>query len=90
MFSGLGYQEMMLFGIIALMLFGSKLPDMARKFGGTYRDLRKKVDEFHREFRDWDKIEPQPTKKLVEASDDENDTVQTSSPKFVPPRDDDS
>ncbi|MEZ6078402.1 MAG: twin-arginine translocase TatA/TatE family subunit [Pirellulaceae bacterium] len=58
MFSSLGYTEMLLIGIIALMLFGSKLPDVARNFGGTYRDLRRKVDDFQREFRDWDRPSP--------------------------------
>lgn len=46
MISGLGYQEMLLFGVIALMLFGSRLPEVARNFGRTYRELRRKVDEF--------------------------------------------
>ncbi|MCA9129547.1 MAG: twin-arginine translocase TatA/TatE family subunit [Planctomycetales bacterium] len=89
MFNGLGTQEMVLFGIIALMLFGSRLPQIARQFGGTYRELRRKVDEFQREFREWDR-EPLPPSRgnLLPPEDDAEKSAPTT-PKFVPPSDDD-
>lgn len=90
MFSGLGYTEMLLVGIIALMLFGSRLPDVARNFGRTYRELRKKVDDFQREFRDWDKVDPTPTKSLPHYSpEDEVKRSEPAAPKFVPPAESD-
>ncbi len=91
MLNGLGTTEMVLFGIIALMLFGSRLPEMARRFGGTYRDLRGKVDEFQKEFRDWDKVEPtkQTGKTFMPSEDDEPKKNLPSTPKFTPPVDDD-
>lgn len=90
MFSGLGYTEMLMVGIIALMLFGSRLPDVAKNFGRTYRDLRKKVDDFQKEFRDWDKDVPTPTKSSVNLmSDDEPERSEPKAPKFSPPSDDD-
>ncbi len=90
MFSGLGYTEMALFGVIALMLFGSKLPDVARNFGGTYRDLRRKVDEFQREFRDWDRDDPKTKSSLpTYKPEDETERIEPSSPKFTPPPADD-
>ena len=49
-FSSFGYTEMIALGVIALLLFGSRLPEVARNFGQTYRQLRSKVDEFQREF----------------------------------------
>ncbi len=48
MFSGLGYSEMFLFGVIALMLFGAKLPEVARNLGGSYRELRKHLNDFQK------------------------------------------
>ena len=84
MFSGLGYTEMILFGVIALMLFGSRLPEVARNFGGTYRELRRKVDEFQREFRDWDRIEPTNRAKPSFTADDV-ERSEPATPKFVPP-----
>jgi sec-independent protein translocase protein TatA len=88
MFSSFGYTEMLLFGVIALMLFGSKLPEVARNFGGTYRELRRKVDEFHREFRDWDR--PEPTAKSKPTfKPDEVERIEPTAPKFTPPPADD-
>ena len=87
MLSGFGYTEMILFGVIALMLFGSRLPDVARNFGRTYRELRKKVDDFQREFRDWDK-DPAPGKSTIRPTYIEDDSAGRSepkAPKFTPP-----
>lgn len=88
MFSGLGYTEILLIGVIALMLFGSRLPEVARNFGGTYRDLRRKVDDFQREFRDWDRVEP-TAKSKPKLDHDETQRVEPAAPKFVPPPADD-
>ena len=86
MFSGLGYTEMLMFGIIALMLFGSRLPDVARNFGRTYRELRKKVDEFQREFRDWDKVDSNPsTARPIYTPEDDVTRSEPAAPKFIPP-----
>ncbi|GAB5407421.1 MAG: twin-arginine translocase TatA/TatE family subunit [Aureliella sp.] len=92
MFNGLGTSEMVLLGIVALLLFGSKLPEIARKFGATYRDLRGKVDDFQREFRDWDKEDAAssaPTKSYLQADEEEPKRSEPTTPKFVPPPDDD-
>lgn len=89
MFSGLGYTEMILFGVIALMLFGSRLPEMARNFGSTYRELRRKVDDFQREFRDWDKAEPTTTKRIGVQEEEAAEKREPTAPKFTPPPADD-
>jgi sec-independent protein translocase protein TatA len=89
MFSSFGYTEMLMIGIIALMLFGSRLPEVARNFGGTYRELRRKVDDFQREFRDWDREEPASRVKPKFTSDDEPERLEPASPKFTPPPSDD-
>lgn len=90
MFSGLGYTEMLLFGVIALLLFGSKLPDVARNFGRGYREIRKKMDDLQREFRDWDKVDSStPPKPFFTPQEDEPSRSAPTAPKFVPPADDD-
>lgn len=72
-----------------MMLFGSKLPDVAQGiFGGTYRDLRRKVDDFQREFRDWDR--PEPTSQVKpNVTPDEVERIEPTAPKFTPPQADD-
>jgi sec-independent protein translocase protein TatA len=79
---GLGYQEMMAFGVIALMLFGSKLPEVARNFGASYRELRKHLDSFQREFQNWEHSEPASKKP---AFTPETERTEPTAPKFIPP-----
>lgn len=88
LFSSFGYTEMMVMGIIALLLFGSRLPEVARNFGATYKQLRGKVDEFQREFRNWDQ-EMQSDKPVFRNDEEESEKYVPQSPKFVPPADDD-
>ena len=82
---GLGYTEMMLFGIIALMLFGSKLPEVARSLGGTYRQLRKSVDEFQREFQGLGSNDSPPPRQTY--TEEEPTESTTNAPRFTPPSD---
>jgi sec-independent protein translocase protein TatA len=82
MFNGIGSFEMVLFGVVALMLFGSKLPEVARNLGGTYRGLKRSVDEFKREFQVDESYVPHVPK--IESSD-EPDAETTTAPKFTPP-----
>ena len=87
MFNGIGGFEMVLVGIIALMLFGSKLPEVARNLGGTYRGLKKNVDEFKREFQAVETYEP---KQFRIEKQDEPESTTSSAPKFAPPSDSDN
>ena len=82
MFGNLGGFEMVLFGIVALMLFGAKLPEVARNLGGTYRGLKRSVDEFKREFQAVETYEPKSNRmeKL-----DEPEVSESTAPKFSPP-----
>jgi sec-independent protein translocase protein TatA len=80
---GLGYTEMVMFGVIALMLFGAKLPEVARNLGGSYRELRKGLNDFQREFQGWDK--PDPRSSVKPAYQAETERIETTSPKFTPP-----
>ncbi len=82
----LGYSEMLVFGVVALLLFGSRLPEMARKLGGTYRELKKSVNEFQREFQAIDQYEP--PKRKSEPSVEQR-VSETTAPKFTPPPMDD-
>lgn len=82
MFGGIGTFEMVAFGVLALMLFGAKLPEVARNLGGTYRSLKKNVDEFKREFQAVETYEPKARPTVPE---DDNPPLDESAPKFTPP-----
>jgi sec-independent protein translocase protein TatA len=83
-FGGVGTSEMVLVGIVALMLFGSKLPEVARKMGGTYRGLKRSVDEFKKEFEAIDHYEP-PRPKAFQKEEADQDDSSSDAPKFTPP-----
>ena len=87
MFSGIGTFEMMLFGVVALLLFGSKLPEVARNLGGTYRGLKRSVDDFKREFQAIETYEPKTTRHDKQ---EESETPESIAPKFTPPDENDS
>ena len=86
MFGGIGTTEMVAFGVLALMLFGSKLPEVARNLGGTYRGLKRNVDDFKREFQAVETYEP--PKHHAKIQSDEPQIVESSAPKFEIPNDD--
>lgn len=47
---GIGFQEMVIIGLIFLVLFGpSKLPQMARDLGRFVTEARRSIDEFKEE-----------------------------------------
>ncbi len=86
---GLSPFKMMVIGVIAVVLFGGSLPDVARKAGGTYRELRNRLNEIQREFR---AAEYEATRAMsfdeksskVEAEEDD-ESNEPSAPKFTPP-----
>ena len=41
----IGFGEMALIGIVAVMLFGSRLPEVAGQLGKSYQQFRKGLDE---------------------------------------------
>ena len=86
MFGGIGTFEMMLFGVVALLLFGAKLPEVARNLGGTYRGLKRSVDDFKREFQAIETYEP---KSFKQDKQDESESSESTAPKFSPPVDQD-
>ena len=62
MFSNLGFGELLLVGLIALVLFGpDKLPEMLRMFGKGMREFKKAVSDVENEIKE--SIEAEPKKK---------------------------
>jgi sec-independent protein translocase protein TatA len=90
MFMNLGYTEMMMFGVIAILLFGSRLPEVARNVGRGYGELRKSMSDFQREFSKIESYEPPKKNRAIDSSAEEEIVVeQSSAPKFAPPPSDD-
>lgn len=48
--SGVGSGEMLMLGLIALLLFGKNLPEVARNFGHGLAEFKKGMSGFQKEF----------------------------------------
>ena len=53
---------MVIVGVVAILLFGSKLPDVMRSFGKSYREFRGGLSEFHSHINLSDSLTSAPTK----------------------------
>ena len=67
MLGGIGLQEMVVIGIVAVLLFGRKLPEVARNAGSIYRDFRKQIGDLQSTFTAID-IEPNSTSSSSNSS----------------------
>ena len=61
---GVGFQEIVIIGLIFLVLFGpSKLPELARDIGRFVNEARRSIDEFKAELTAEDDEEDRKAKK---------------------------
>jgi sec-independent protein translocase protein TatA len=83
---GLSVQELMIVGVVAVLLFGKNLPDVAKKFGGMYRDFRKSLDDLRSQVDFTDTFNSAPSRpKPRKTYSDYDDLDEISAPKFEPP-----
>lgn len=58
------FAELALIGVIALLLYGSDLPQVIRSWGKTYRDLRSNLDGIRNDLNSVIYVEPESSRKL--------------------------
>ena len=75
---GLGYGEMLIVGIVAVLLFGGRLPSVARSMGRSLTEFKKGMQDIERDVRDTVYHEPP-------AVAHEDDYDEPNSPRFEPP-----
>ncbi len=84
---GLGPSELLIVGIVAILLFGKNLPQVAAKLGKTYREFRRGLSDLQSQIDitgDFTAETPRSKPKPRTYSDyDDYDDI--SAPKFEPP-----
>lgn len=83
MIPGIGPMEMIIFGVIALLLFGKRLPEVARSLGKGITEFKKGVrgieDDVDDNIR---RSQSQPQSRPIP----EDDRAEVTAPKFEPPQ----
>ena len=83
---GLGFQELIIVGVVAILLFGKNLPQVAGKFGAMYREFRKGLDDLRSQVDFTESYNSAPSKPRQTARRmDYDDYDEVSAPKFEPP-----
>lgn len=91
---GIGFSEMLVIGVIAVLLFGSRLPEVARSLGASYQQFRKGLADIQSSIKQDLDINDYSSsnasqRNLPDYQDYDSDLDEPTAPKFVPPSDDD-
>ena len=81
---------MVVIGIVAVLLFGSRLPEVARSVGQSYQQFRKGLAEIQTTIKTEIDDDSSTTARLPDYSDYNDDYEEPSAPKFVPPAEEES
>ena len=84
---GVGPAEMLVIGVVAVLLFGKRLPEMGRTWGKSLLELRKGLSGIEDEIRGMTNLSTpttpnRPAKKTFHEMDDRDEAT---APKFEPP-----
>lgn len=93
---GLSMQELAIIGVIAVLLFGRRLPEVAKSIGTSYREFKRGLVDIHstvdvsdsfRGVTSYAKNTFSNTKGVAarKAFDDIDDHDEATAPKFEPP-----
>jgi sec-independent protein translocase protein TatA len=75
---GIGTQEMLLFGVIAVILFGSRLPSVARSLGKSIVEFKKGMKDIENDVKT--SIYAEPAGRVGY-----DDRSEPTAPRFEPP-----
>ena len=88
---GIGFQEIIIIGIIAVVLFGKRLPEVARTAGKYYHDFKKSLTDVTSAF-DPEQYSDDSSNSYNEdtrsSSYEYDDYEEATAPKFEPPKSD--
>jgi sec-independent protein translocase protein TatA len=76
---GIGMPEMIIFGAIAVLLFGSRLPSVARSLGKSIVEFKKGMSDLESEVKS--SVYSEPTARVGYS-----DHSEPAAPRFEPPK----
>ena len=87
---GMGPPELLVIGVLAVVLFGGKLPEVARSLGSSYREFRRGLNDVQQQFRmaEYEAkrvLTAEEKKKSTSNVQDDDEPSEPAAPKFTPP-----
>lgn len=82
---GLGFQEIVIVGIVAVLLFGKRLPEVARSLGSSYNEFRRGLNEIQSTIHYGDSTPSKPAPPRSSGRHDFDDYDEPAAPRFQPP-----
>ncbi len=83
---GLGMQELVIIGIIAVLLFGKRLPEVAKQVGKSYNEFTKGLREMQTSVETTiDQASSTESSSSTDSHDEVDDFAEATAPKFEPP-----
>jgi sec-independent protein translocase protein TatA len=76
---GISTTEMIVFGIIAVILFGGRLPSVARSLGKSIVEFKKGMKDLENEVRS--SVDTEPNRRIAY-----DDNSEPAAPRFEPPK----
>lgn len=83
-----GIGELIVIGVVAVLLFGKKLPEVARSVGSSYQQFRKGLTEIQTSIKNDLDLDAAALNRLPDYSDSHDDYDEPTAPKFEPPPED--
>lgn len=84
---GLGIQELIIVGVVAVILFGKRLPEVARSVGMSYREFRQGLSDIQSQLDVTGTIYNTPTPSTPPREEIIDDYEEPTAPKFeLPPQ----
>lgn len=86
---GMSWHEMMIVGVIAILLFGKRLPEVAKSLGNSYREFKRGLADFHSQVDLTDTSTStkgySTTSRSSSYNRDPDDYEEATAPRFDPP-----
>jgi sec-independent protein translocase protein TatA len=83
---GLSPSHVLIFGVIAILLFGNRLPTVARSLGRSLTEFKKGMNDLQEEFKTSVYSDPASTSSTPPRVTYSSDQSEPAGPRFEPPK----
>lgn len=85
MLPSVGYGELLFLAVVAVLLFGKKLPEVAKSIGKGYGKLKKSLTEVQKTMDVSEALDSEPDHASAGNSFDYDEYDEPTAPRFDPP-----